>query len=145
PDTLISQVYLPQDSSGIHLGAFFPSQSHPIVIISLFAEPLPTSLDDATPHTQCGVRFRKFACEPARQIHGAGTKLLAHELSVARSELSSTTFWCDARTSSSPWYTKRGLVASRSFFKGPVEYIRMKMDIMPSIPEGHVFVHEAPK
>lgn len=64
------------------------------------------------------------------QGQGIGTKLLLHAISVVRSELKGTMLWCDARQATQPWYERRGLEAFGDvFWKGPVKYIRMKIDI----------------
>ncbi|KAL0960539.1 hypothetical protein HGRIS_005577 [Hohenbuehelia grisea] len=134
PDYPLSQVILSEDAEGWHFGAFIPLEEEAVAVISLFAENCPiddtgTSDNEAsTPHK--AVRFRKFACSPSYQGLGIGTQLLSHVASVARAELGGDTIWCDARTSSLDWYRRRGLEPfGKPFYKGPVEYTRMKMDI----------------
>uniref|UniRef100_A0A8H8CFI1 N-acetyltransferase domain-containing protein n=1 Tax=Psilocybe cubensis TaxID=181762 RepID=A0A8H8CFI1_PSICU len=160
PDMPLSQVCLPEDSSGKHFGALLPHSDEPIAVISLFVEELPIdknitsdvppsaheqeqqqvqqrmtyghSADDAidSKRPRIVVRFRKFACAPRYQGKGLGTQLLAYALSIARSELDATIAWCDARTSSALWYEKRGLRRfGKIFYKGPVEYVRMWIDL----------------
>ena len=149
-----SHVCLPEDATGIHYGAFLPLRETPVAVISLFLEDLPllkdkqdtkvnlksensnsTSIsgdedDSYRPVQQRAVRFRKFACESEFQGKGIGTQLLSHILSRARTELDAATVWCDARTTASGWYIKRGLVPfGPTFYKGPEEYIRMRIDI----------------
>ncbi|TFK38954.1 hypothetical protein BDQ12DRAFT_85736 [Crucibulum laeve] len=135
PDMPISQVCLPEDQYGLHLGAFVASGEYPVAVISLFVEPLPIDKEvpfqttNGTPVVKA-VRFRKFACDPSYQGKGIGTNLLSYTVSMAQSELFGAVLWCDARTASLEWYKKRGLLPfSSTFFKGPVEYIRMKMDL----------------
>ena len=147
-----SHVCLPEDATGIHYGAFLPLRETPVAVISLFLEDLPllrdghdteTNLksenskstiisgdkDGYRPVQQRAVRFRKFACEPEFQGKGIGTQLLAYVLSRARTELNAATVWCDARTTACGWYIKRGLAPfGPTFFKGPEEYIRMRID-----------------
>ena len=78
---------------------------------------------------QRAVRFRKFACDHEFQGKGIGTQLLAHVLSRAQTELDAATVWCDARVTARGWYIKRGLVPfGPTFYKGPEEYIRMRID-----------------
>ncbi|TFK68829.1 GCN5-related N-acetyltransferase [Pluteus cervinus] len=139
PDLSLAQLMLPEDSNGIHLGAFIPQQREHVAVISLFIEPLPIDnkshhcLDNVSPASndadlqiQPGVmvRFRKFACEPDYQGYGIGTRLLRYALSIARDELHGSILWCDARVTAVDWYTRRGMsVTGRSFYKGPVEYV----------------------
>jgi len=130
PDAPLSQVCLPEDSIGYHFGAFVPFQPDPVAVISLFHEPLPinTVLDDE--QAPVAVRFRKFACEPAYQNRGIGTHLLLYVFSLTRFQLKATVAWCDARTTSALWYEKRGMASfGQPFFKGPVEYVRMKIKL----------------
>ncbi|KAF8073370.1 hypothetical protein FPV67DRAFT_741263 [Lyophyllum atratum] len=136
PDKPISHVSLPEDEHGLHIGAFIPLYDYPIAVISLFVESLPINnevfnQDD----TQRQARFRKFACDPAFQGRGIGSKLLQFSIERARSEFDSAIVWCDARTSTAQWYMKRGMIPfGEKFFKGPVEYIRMYIEIGTSAP-----------
>ena len=132
----ISHVDLPEDAHGLHLGAFVPSHVHPVAVISLFTESMPIGVDTAlSRHDGTQVRFRKFACDPAYQGRGIGSRLLQYSISVARSELNGTIFWCDARSSSSEWYGKRGFISfGEKFFKGQVEYVRMYIQVGVSAP-----------
>lgn len=136
-------VILPEDALGIHYGAFLPHASHPVAVISLFLESQPIGdqertlpgpgPDSPSPRTmhQKVVRFRKFACCPGFQGRGLGTRLLLHALSMARSDMGVSTAWCDARKATEEWYRKRGfIVFGPTFFKGPVEYVRMKLDLI---------------
>lgn len=64
------------------------------------------------------------------QGRGTGTALLKYAMEFARSDLDAGAFWCDARVSSAEWYTRRGLVQfGPKFYKGPVEYVRMRIDL----------------
>jgi len=153
-----SHVHLAEDATGIHYGAFLPLRETPVAVISLFIEDPPSLRDghhdpviDLKPpnsqstneldndgrlppvrqqqQQQRAIRFRKFACEREFQCKGIGSQLLVHILSIARTELDAVTIWCDARATASGWYTKRGLVPFGStFYKGPEEYIRMRID-----------------
>lgn len=119
---------------GKHFGAFLSSEDKPVAVISLFAESIPIDSSGVNdfPATAfpLAVRFRKFACDPTYQGRGIGTKLLLHAFSVVRSEFSATVIWCDARTTSVGWYRKRGMSSfGESFWKGHVEYIRMKIEM----------------
>ncbi|KAF8187762.1 hypothetical protein BJ912DRAFT_969551 [Pholiota molesta] len=83
-------------------------------------EPQPSPDGTSTSKTkEPAIRFRKFACDPQYQGKGLGTWLLLHALSIARSELGVHVAWCDARRTTEDC----------SFFKGPVEYIRMELDL----------------
>ncbi|KAJ7480626.1 hypothetical protein FB451DRAFT_1085803 [Mycena latifolia] len=140
PDAPVSHVLLPEDAAGWHFGAFVDSKPHPVAVISLFAEACPEPIDngsrgadnrgenDGAPGR--AIRFRKFACDPAYQGQGIGTKLLLHAISVAGSELGGTLLWCDARETTKAWYERRGLAPFGDvFWKGPVKYVRMRIDI----------------
>ncbi|KAJ7366144.1 hypothetical protein DFH08DRAFT_833609 [Mycena albidolilacea] len=132
PNEPVSHVLLPEDSAGRHYGAFIKSNPAPVAVISLFVEacPIDNGLNHRDTTHKAAVRFRKFACDPAYQGQGIGTKLLLHAASVASSELQATLLWCDARDDTRAWYERRGLTAfGDAFFKGPVKYIRMKIDI----------------
>ncbi|KDR77461.1 hypothetical protein GALMADRAFT_138573 [Galerina marginata CBS 339.88] len=139
PDKPLSEVRLPEDQLGGHFGAFLPDQDDPIAVISLFQEDSPIDKDriskgnDSSSYENAhekAVRFRKFACAPQYQGKGLGTQLLAYALSLARSEQGAAVAWCDARTTSMDWYMKRGLLPfGATFFKGSVEYIRMRIDL----------------
>jgi GNAT superfamily N-acetyltransferase len=135
PNMPISHVCLPEDANGLHLGAFVPSRDHPVAVISLFIESVPIGIDTAFSNHGVQVRFRKFACDPAYQGCGIGSRLLEYSGSIARSELNATVLWCDARVSNSDWYMKRGLTPfGEKFFKGSVEYVRMYIDVGVSVP-----------
>ncbi|KAF8194424.1 hypothetical protein K438DRAFT_1827972 [Mycena galopus ATCC 62051] len=135
PNEPVSHVLLPEDSTGWHYGAFIASNPAPVAIISLFIEacPIDTGCEAGaggnSTHKRAA-RFRKFACDPAYQGRGIGTKLLLHAISVVSSELQASPLWCDARDETRAWYERRGLEAFGDvFFKGPVKYVRMKIEI----------------
>ncbi|KAF5334336.1 hypothetical protein D9758_018249 [Tetrapyrgos nigripes] len=115
PDMPLEKVKLPEDSDGWHFGAFLQDVEEPVAVISLFRDALgpvpavPEPGDSATGSTTA--RFRKFACKISHQGRGIGTALLDYTLKFARTELGAQTVWCDARTSTSEWYEKRGLFA----------------------------------
>ncbi|KAJ7258794.1 acyl-CoA N-acyltransferase [Mycena haematopus] len=135
PNEPMAHVVLPEDSSGWHYGAFIDANPAPVAVISLFIEACP--IDKALHHRgdsdgtrKRAVRFRKFACDPDYQGQGIGTKLLLHAISMAGSELQGSLLWCDAREETRGWYERRGLEPfGETFFKGPMKYIRMKIDI----------------
>ncbi|KAF9476186.1 GCN5-related N-acetyltransferase [Pholiota conissans] len=140
PDMPPEHVILPEDELGVHYGAFLPHHSHPVAVVSLFVEACPIDRPIEAQLSSNGtsllktkeraVRFRKFACDPQYQGKGFGTQLLLHALSIARSELGVQVAWCDARRTTESWYSKRGFVSfGNPFFKGPVEYIRMELDL----------------
>ncbi|KAJ7480619.1 hypothetical protein FB451DRAFT_1238075 [Mycena latifolia] len=123
PDAPVSHVLLPEDAAGWHFGAFVDSKPHPVAVISLFAEACPEPIDngsrgadnrgenDGAPGR--AIRFRKFACDPAYQGQGIGTKLLLHVISTTKA-----------------WYERRGLAPFGDvFWKGSVKYVRMRIDI----------------
>jgi len=128
PDLPIEEVKLPEDASGWHFGALVDGTESAVAVISLFLEPLPGHAHEIPLESTTAARFRKFACKSSVQGRGIGTRLLDHTLHFARTELGASTVWCDARTSTSQWYEKRGFTPfGNKFYKGPVEYIRMKI------------------
>ncbi|KAJ3513139.1 hypothetical protein NMY22_g15130 [Coprinellus aureogranulatus] len=153
PNAPISQVLLPEDNAGIHIGAFIPSvgTSEPIAVISLFQERPPTESDDknskdvvqpaveasspsairsSSDAERRSVRFRKFACHPSYQGRGVGSNLLRYAAEIAKGNLGGSVIWCDARVSTAPWYRKRGLIPfGNVFYKSDVQYVRMKRDL----------------
>ncbi|CDO72270.1 hypothetical protein BN946_scf184970.g122 [Trametes cinnabarina] len=135
PDRPISYVLLPEDSSGFHFGAFVPESSTPVAVISLFYDP---SLSSATQNLASQsvdpssrvARFRKFACDPAYQGKGIGTRLLQHAFEVAAKEMGCSVIWCDARLSAAGWYERRGMrKVGKIFYKGDIEYVRMMREL----------------
>lgn len=132
PSLSIADVLLAEDNSGLHFGAFVPQHDKPVAVISLFDELLPEQhivrCGNDCPSQTKAARFRKFACDLMHQNQGIGTQLLQHAAEAARSTLGASTIWCDARTSTSAWYKKRGMIEfGDPFYKGDVMYIRMKM------------------
>lgn len=119
---------LPEDNDGVHLGAFLTDKAKPVAVISLFTENLPQLPETpCTIHTTRAIRFRKFACDTTYQRKGIGSRLLEYAVLFARSDMNGALLWCDARTTALEWYQKRGLEQfGDTFFKGPVEYVRMK-------------------
>jgi ribosomal protein S18 acetylase RimI-like enzyme len=127
---------------GHHYGAFTLDENNseitvPVAVISLFKETLPIGILDSESDREKGdsssssaARFRKFACDPSHQGMGIGTGLLRHVFNVAKEELNCSVVWCDARTETAGWYERRGMQRFGStFYKGPIEYVRMKMEI----------------
>ncbi|KAG9308524.1 hypothetical protein JVU11DRAFT_11868 [Chiua virens] len=139
PDKPLDYVRLDDDKYGHHFGAFVSSRDSPVAVISIFFEPVPSSvINGCTASTGNGTsaRFRKFACHPQFQGRGIGTRLLRYATSYC-SSAGATVLWCDARLSSSEWYEKRGLIQFGStFFKDKVEYTRMKMVLQDSDSEA---------
>ncbi|KDQ51576.1 hypothetical protein JAAARDRAFT_41042 [Jaapia argillacea MUCL 33604] len=127
PNAPISYVRLPEDDNGHHFGAFLPHHDTPTAVISLFTDPLPITDPGRLP---VAARFRKFACDPPHQGKGIGTSLLNHVFLVARSTLGAEVIWCDARVESASWYQARGMTPfGERFWKGTIEYIRMKIHV----------------
>ncbi|EKM49888.1 uncharacterized protein PHACADRAFT_106511, partial [Phanerochaete carnosa HHB-10118-sp] len=115
PDKPVSYVLLPEDSAGYHLGAFLDEAEPATAVISLFIESLPLSEPILGPRTAPRTaRFRKFACHPSHQGRGIGTALLVSTYQAARD------LGC----------AKQGMQRfGDTFFKGPIEYIRMKAEL----------------
>ncbi|KAI6150337.1 hypothetical protein BKA82DRAFT_999126 [Pisolithus tinctorius] len=132
PTMPLSYVRLPEDDLGYHFGAFLPCSDKPVAVVSLFLEAIPVTCGEASEpadNNAAALRFRKFACHPNFQGRGIGTKLLNHVMAEC-TRLGATVLWCDARVSSCDWYSRRGMVAfGVPFFKGSVEYTRMKADL----------------
>jgi GNAT superfamily N-acetyltransferase len=131
PTKDISHVQLPEDNTGVHLGAFLVNKPEPIAVISLFANDLPQESDLPNQiHTKRTIRFRKFACDTAYQGKGIGTLLLEYTVWIARSNMNCALLWCDARMTTLKWYQKRGLQPfGDTFFKETVEYVRVKRNL----------------
>ncbi|KAI0662121.1 GCN5-related N-acetyltransferase [Cubamyces menziesii] len=124
PDHPISHVLLPEDASGYHFGAFLPTSTSPVAVISIFIDPLPSPSSEVS--SARAARFRKFACDPAYQGRGIGSQLLQHVFEIAAKKLGCSVIWCDARLSASAWYERRGMQEfGETFFKGEIEYVRM--------------------
>ncbi|KZT12233.1 GCN5-related N-acetyltransferase [Laetiporus sulphureus 93-53] len=129
PNHPVSHVLLPEDSNGFHYGAFLPSHSLPVAVISLFKDNLSVSdhLNGDERRTVLAARFRKFACDPSHRNRGIGTKLLQHAFAMARSEMDCDVIWCDARVSTAEWYERRGMARfGEVFYKEDIPYIRRK-------------------
>lgn len=134
PTKPLSHVRLPEDDLGHHFSAFLPCCNKPVAVISLFLEAIPITCGASEPagHHPIAVRFRKFACHPDFRGRGIGTKLLHHVMTEC-TKLGATVVWCDARVSTCDWYSRRGMEAfGVPFYKGSVEYTRMKMDVSRS-------------
>jgi GNAT superfamily N-acetyltransferase len=134
PTLEIADVRLAEDDKGLHFGAFLPQHEKPIAVISLFDRPLPeqelVTCEIYSSSQRKSACFRKFACDLMHQNQGIGTRLLQHAIEAARLTLGASTIWCDARTTSSAWYKRRGMVEfGDPFYKRDVKYIRMKMSL----------------
>ncbi|KAH9889892.1 acyl-CoA N-acyltransferase [Cubamyces lactineus] len=124
PDHPVDYVLLPEDASGHHYGAFLPTSTSPVAVISVFIDSLPSAPAEVSASRTA--RFRKFACDPTYQGRGIGSRLLQHVFGVAAKELGCSVIWCDARLSASTWYERRGMQKfGEVFFKGEIEYVRM--------------------
>lgn len=120
PNEDVSKVLLPEDDTGHHFGAFLDSRAEPVAVVSLFHEGIAED-DNAA-------RFRKFACVGDFQGRGIGTGLLLEVFRFAQEVLGARIVWCDARETKSDWYERRGMSRfGTKFYKGPVEYVRMKI------------------
>ncbi|KAI0369405.1 GCN5-related N-acetyltransferase [Pilatotrama ljubarskyi] len=131
PDHPVSYVLLPEDSTGLHYGAFVPTSSVPVAVISVFHDPLPGVSGASMPAApKRAARFRKFACDPAHQGRGIGTLLLRHVFEVAKTTMGCSVIWCDARLSTAGWYERRGMRKfGETFFKGDIEYVKMVREL----------------
>ena len=74
-------------------------------------------------------QFRKFATEISEQRKGYWAKLLDHLIQECINQ-NVITFWCNARTSSSGFYEKFGLViVSDAWIKDGIEYVKMSRNL----------------
>ncbi|TBU25091.1 hypothetical protein BD311DRAFT_765278 [Dichomitus squalens] len=134
PDKSLDYVKLPEDDFGDHYGVFIDGVSAPAAVISVFYETFPQPENSAPNEVSPVVpalRFRKFACDPAHQGKGLGTKLLLHVFNDAQKF---GAIWCDARLSSAGWYEREAIGMSRFgeiFLKEGIEYVRMKKTFIP--------------
>ena len=132
PDRPVSDVLLKDDIFGEHYGAFLKDDVYTLVaVVSVFDNALPQPMPDGVPGCVPALRFRKFACDPAHQGKGIGTRLLQHAFSAAPSDLKvpARVIWCDARLSKAGWYERKEIGMERfgeTFFKSGVEYVRMR-------------------
>ncbi|KAL0568970.1 hypothetical protein V5O48_013004 [Marasmius crinis-equi] len=139
PTFPIAHVKLPEDQHGFHFGVFLEGLENeapgPVTVISLFVEPLPNP--NADTQTKAA-RFRKFACDPPYQGRGIGSQLLQYVFEHAKTDLGVGVVWCDARLETAKWYERRGMCRfGETFFKGPVEYVRMKVEAAQGAGRGY--------
>ena len=114
PDKPLDYVKVENDAAGYHFGAFRHDEL--LAVISLFV--------DGTE-----ARFRKFATRPDCQGQGLGTALLNHVFAEARQQ-GAQYIWCDARQDSVGFYVRFDMQPEGEvFFKGPVEYVRMSLEL----------------
>ena len=135
PNKPLAYVKLPADDAGEHYGAFIDGIPTPVAVVSVFYETLPqpetASTSEVPPPVVPALRFRKFACDPAHQGKGIGTKLLQYVFEEAKKH---GVIWCDARVSSAGWYEREAIGMSRFgevFLKEGLEYVRMKKTFVP--------------
>nr|VWO98196.1 Ubiquitin-conjugating enzyme E2 2 [Ganoderma boninense] len=131
PNHPVSYVLLPEDDSGKHYGAFLDGVCDAVAVVSVFEEAFSQPMPDGGVGCVPALRFRKFACDPKYQGQGIGTQLLRHVFDDALSnpKIPIRVFWCDARVSAATWYERKEIGMERFgevFFKGDIEYIRMK-------------------
>ncbi|KAM5541144.1 hypothetical protein V8D89_005073 [Ganoderma adspersum] len=148
PDHPVSHVLLPEDDSGKHYGAFLEGVSEPVAVISVFDEALPQPTADGDVGFVPALRFRKFACDPAHQGKGVGTRLLRHifDDAVSNPRMPTCVVWCDARVSAAAWYERKEIGMARfgePFFKSGVEYVRMKR-VVTTVPEEEAYFSTEP-
>ncbi len=111
PDLPISEIKLPEDDEGMHLGLFHENQL--ITVVSLFAN-------------DKDIQFRKFATDKAFQNQGFGKQMLQYVFDYA-SENNFERIWCNARTSALGFYEKFDMVQQGdTFTKGSIDYVIME-------------------
>ncbi|KAG8957166.1 hypothetical protein FRC03_010491 [Tulasnella sp. 419] len=119
-----------------------------ISVISFFKE----ALCSRNKADLSSARFRKFATDPEYRSLGIGSKLLTYSISQVKDIWGASEVWCDARVMTRHWYQRRGFrevdengadidldsdgsaeakdIPQRGrFWKGEVEYVRMKIDL----------------
>ena len=93
PDKTQEELTLPQDSGGIHLGAF--NQANQLVsVVSLFEK-------------ENDLQFRKFATIHREQGKGYGKQLLQYIIEYSKAKKISR-IWCNARVNALGFYTGFG-------------------------------------
>lgn len=115
PDKPLDYVKIPGDEHAAHYGLMVEGRL--VSIVSLFNQ-------------NNEIQFRKFATLKSEQGKGYGSYLLSHVLKDNISE-NTTAIWCNARIDKKNFYLKFGLQPTqKSFFKGEIEYVIMKKDLM---------------
>lgn len=111
PNQSLDYVQLPEDKEGVHYGYY--AESKLVSVISLFIKG-----DDA--------QFRKFATLESHQGNGYGTDLLSYLFKEVET-MNVKRLWCNARTSTLPFYERFGMkLTEHTFLKGDVEYVIME-------------------
>jgi len=111
------EMEMPEDTDGIHFGAFRDNKL--VGVVSLF--------QDAGQF-----QFRKLAVDTAVQFTGIGTELLSYITVYAR-ENGGTNIWCNARIPAINFYLKNGfLQTGRLFSKNGIDYEVVEKDIIQS-------------
>lgn len=110
PDASLEAMKLDDDDTGWHYGAF--ENGELVAVASVFVN-------------NGEARLRKFATATQHQRRGIGSAMLRHILARLH-EAHCTRFWCDARESALPLYTRFGLQPEgERFFKSDIPYFRM--------------------
>ena len=110
PQKTISQIALPEDPDGLHLGKF--SQDGQLIgVISIF-------------FSEKTVQFKKLAVLETHQAKGIGSLLVSEVKKVAILRRC-VKIICDARQAAVPFYIKHGFEKDYDFLKYGTMYVRM--------------------
>ncbi|GAM76016.1 acetyltransferase [Vibrio ishigakensis] len=106
--------HVEDDETGTHFGVFFDARL--VCVASLF-------------QSGNSIRLRKFATDHDYQGQGIGSALLEHMLDFAK-EQGASNFWCDARESAVPFYSRFGFEPEgERFYKGQVPYFKLSVEL----------------
>jgi GNAT superfamily N-acetyltransferase len=94
------EMEMPEDTDGIHFGAF--SNNALVAVVSLFMN-------------GDNFQFRKLAVETSAQNNGIGSKLLQYITNFTKDE-GGKKLWCNARLTAIQFYLNHGFVQTGRFF-----------------------------
>lgn len=117
PGLELTEMEMPEDTHGIHFGAFRDNKLAGVV--SLFQK-------------GTDFQFRKLAVDQAIQRKGIGSALLQYVTAFAAGN-GGTRIWCNARVSAVEFYLKAGFCPTGvSFLKNDVGYEIMEKPLIPT-------------
>lgn len=110
PGKTFAEIALSEDQDGIHLGKF-TDDNKLVGVISLFIN-------------QDVMQFKKFAIDELYQAKGFGSQLLSETKEIA-TRFRCRRIICDARSTTTQFYTKNGFKSDYIFLKYEKPYVRM--------------------